>query len=185
MIGSAALAMLMTACSLNPHKTDTPSAISPASEKLRIQKTLQKIPGIAFSNPVFTRTPLSRTVYLLLEMNTADVQRLVAAHRYATELVCSNDANRNPGVIYETISWSEGLGPDAVNKGPKPLIASYVTTTPGLKLKGNASSSVAIVDANCHKFLKGSRSVGSSSHEVPQELLTPVPILTAVPNPKP
>lgn len=176
---------MSSGCTLASPTRPTESATSASSESLRLQDLLEQIPGVASANPIFVQTALSRRVALTLEVNTVDVERLKGAQRYGSALLCSNKANPNPGTVYETIRWSKALGPNAFNQGPKSLLSAYISSTPGLSVEFPSDISIVSIAVDCKEFLDGSTDTGREPSDVPADLLTPVPTITAVPSTKP
>jgi hypothetical protein len=186
---------LVTGCTTSacspPRAHESTKQPAPAwSEIKRIQDQLRRIPGIASSTPSFYKSPLQRNVSLILAIDTADATRLIATQRYATRLMCLNAAIPDPRSIDETMYWSASLGPDAVNHGPRRLLERFANSVPGIKTvfsglarDGRSESTVARSEVDCKKFLRDNAFADANVMRVPTELLTPVPILTAIPRP--
>lgn len=174
---------LLSGCSRVVGPTPDPSSShSPAAEKKRVEALLIQIPGVAEANPNFTSTPLSKTVTLALQVNTSNFDRLKAIQRYSTELLCSNSALPKPVVVHETFRWSATLGPNAVNQGPRKILTPYVADTPGLSIEFDSPVTFVTIEANCKEFFGKTLSPGSGADSVPADLLSPTPLLAAVPS---
>jgi hypothetical protein len=174
---------LLSGCSRVVGPTpDSSSSHSPAAEKKRVEALLVQIPGVAEANPNFISTPLSKTVTLALQVNTSNVDRLKAIQGYSTELLCSNSAIPAPVIVHETFRWSATLGPNAVNQGPRKVLTPYVTETPGLSIEFESPVTFVTIEANCREFFGKTLSPGSSADLVPADLLSPTPLITAVPS---